>query len=91
MSMPIPPGFEPEEPKFGDKPKGHTARMLIPGASFPEMEVFRQTNGPLFLTRMKYNGCHISGTGPTEVEAVEAARQFYMNETAQGQRDSVEV
>ena len=67
-----------------DKPK----RRLKPGCSFPDVQTYRQTNGPLYLTRFEYNGVWISGVGDDEGSAIDNAQQFYMRETRQGRDES---
>lgn len=98
MKMPAP-----KTPTFGDKrpapasmpappDREQPRRVLKPGAKpLPEPQTFRQTNGPLWLFRFAYNGIWITGTGASEAGAIDKAQQFYMRETAQGQKDSEEV
>ena len=63
-------------------------RRLKPGCSFPDVQTYRQTNGPLYLTRFRYNGVWISGIGSNEASAIDNAQQFYMMETRQGRDES---
>lgn len=86
----------PEPPKPPQMPKPEKdappRRALKPDAKpIPPVETYRQTNGHLYLVRMHYNGVWITGTGDGEAAAVDAMEQFYMRETAQGQKDSVPV
>lgn len=70
-------------------------RALIPGAKpLPEVQTFKQSGGmktPLWLSRFPYNGVWITGVANNEDEALDAAEQWYMRETRQGQDDSVMV
>lgn len=77
----------PKPRKNDDKPR----RRLKDGCTFPEVKMFRQTNGTLYLTRFAYNGVFITGLGEDEATALDNAQQFYMRETAQGREDSEEV
>lgn len=99
MKMPVP-----KSQTFGDKrpaavmmpappdEPGQPRRVLKPDARpIPEIQAYRQTNGPLYLVRLKYNGVWLTTTGADEPTAINKLRQFYMRETAQGRADSVEV
>lgn len=79
VQMPVP-----KPKKTDDKPR----RQLKPGCTFPKIETYRQTNGPLHLSRFKYNGCSIVGIADDEASAIDNAQQFYMRETTKGRKDS---
>lgn len=72
-------------------PGNQMLRKLNPGCSFPEIQTYRQTNGPLYLTRFCYNKLWVTGVGQSEAHAVYLAQQFYMNETQLGRENSVKV
>ena len=79
-------------PRPRPAPKGQARRHLATDAKpMPTPEIYKQSNGPLWLYRYPYNGVWISGVADTEAKAVDLAEQFYMRETAQGRLDSVIV
>lgn len=91
-AMPVPSAAKPPAMPVPDVPPELPTRKrwkLRDGASFPEITVFKQSGGPLWLARMTYNTFHIYGTGDTEDEARDRCEQFYLTETAAGQRDRV--
>lgn len=79
--MPVP---QPKRSVY-DKP----LRKLKRGCAIPAYQSYRQTNGPCYLVRLRYNGFWITGIGDSEAEAITNMEQFYMTETAQGRADSV--
>lgn len=81
---PAKPTIPKPKPAGDEKPR----RQLKPGCSFPEIETYRQTNGPLYMSRFKYNGCSIVGIADDEHAATDNAQQFYMRETVKGREDS---
>lgn len=76
------------EPRSLNKPTDASRRRLKPGCSFPDIQTYRQTNGPLCLSRFRYGGLWITGVADTETEVIDNAQQFYMRETKQGREDS---
>jgi hypothetical protein len=71
-------------------PEHWQKRKLKEGVTQPEIKAYKQTQGPYFIATMVYNRARLTTyERQTEAEAVEFSLQFYMNETAQGQKDSV--
>lgn len=80
----------PAMPKVANKSPTKPERILKPDAKpMPNIETYRQTNGPMYMSRMKYNGVWLTAVAVDQPQATYNAEQFYMNETAQGQKDSI--
>lgn len=82
IKMPAP------KPKRRQTSQEAPRRRLKPNCSFPDIQIYRQANGDLWLSRYFYNGVWITGTADDERSVIDNARQFYMTTTKQGQLDS---
>lgn len=87
MTMPAPPpttGGSGLQPTIGDKPR----RRPLPDAPDPGIQCWKHETSNRWIATLNYNGIWTNAVRPTRDMAFDAAHQFYMSYTVEGQNNS---